>query len=60
MAVILCNLQNTNSQILPTKKTPGNRITDSQQKKKERKKERIKQDSKHFCKHLPGILGEFP
>ena len=26
--IILCNLQNTNSQILPTKKPPGNRITD--------------------------------
>ena len=26
---------------------------------KKRKKERIKPDSKHFCKHLPGILGEF-
>ena len=30
------------------------------QQQKTRMKERIKQDSKHFCKHLPGILGEFP
>ena len=26
--IILCNLQNTNSQILPTKAPPGNPITD--------------------------------
>ena len=26
--IILCNLQNTNSQILPTKTTPDNTITD--------------------------------
>ena len=26
--IILCNLQNTNSQILPAKKPPGNCITD--------------------------------
>ena len=26
--IVLCNLRNTNSQILPTKKPPGNRITD--------------------------------
>ena len=34
----LCNLQNTNSQIFPTKTPHGNPITDYQQKKKERKK----------------------
>ena len=35
-------------------------LTTDYQKKKKKKKERIKEDSKHFCKHLPGILGEFP
>ena len=32
--IILCNLQNTNSQIFPTKAPPGNPITDYQQQKK--------------------------
>ena len=32
----------------------------NKKEKKKRKKDRIKQNSKHFCKHLPGILGEFP
>ena len=48
---ILCNLQNTNLQILSTKTLPANPVIDY-------KKEGIKKGSKHFCKHLPGILGE--
>ena len=52
---MLCNLQNTNLQILLTKTPPGNPITDYYQKKeKERKK-----NSKHFYKHLLGILDGF-
>ena len=52
---MLCNLQNTNSQILLTKTPPGNPITDYYQKKeKERKK-----NSKHFCTHLLGVLVGF-
>ena len=59
--IVLCNLQNTNSQILPKKTTSGKLFTDyEQKKKKKRKKDRIKQNSKHFCMHLPEILGEFP
>ena len=49
---MLCNLQNTNSQILLTKAAPGNPITDYYQKKE---KER-NNNSKHFYKHLLGIL----
>ena len=56
--MILYDLQNTNLQILPTKTPPGNSLTDLTKKKK--KKERKKQVSKQFCKHLLGILGEFP
>ena len=55
--VVLHNLQNTNSMILPTKTPPGNPITDYQQKKKKKKK---KKNSKHFCKHLLEILVVFP
>ena len=40
--IIFFNLQNTNSQILPTKTSPGNLITDYWKKKKKRKKERKK------------------
>ena len=36
--IVLCNLQNTNSQILPKKTTSGKLFTDYEQKK--RKKER--------------------
>ena len=39
--IILCKLQNTNSQILPTKTRPGNRILiikNTKRKEKERKK----------------------
>ena len=56
--IILCNLQNTNSMILPTKTPPGNPITDYKQKKK--RKKRKKKKSKHFCKHLLGTLVGFP
>ena len=38
--IVLCNLQNTNSQILPKKTTSGKLFTDYEQKKKEKKKER--------------------
>ena len=53
---ILCNLENTNSQILPT--LPGNWSL-TKKGKKFREKETFK-DSKHFCKHLLGILGGLP
>ena len=36
--IMLCNLQNTNSQILLTKTPPGNPITDYYQKKEKEKK----------------------
>ena len=48
--IILCSLQNTNLEILPTKTLPNNFITDYKEKK----------DSKHFDEYLLGILGEFP
>ena len=54
--MILYDFQNTNLQILPTKTPAGNSLTDLTKKKKERKKE----VSKQFCKHLLGILVEFP
>ena len=56
LILFLCNLQNSNLQIF-LKKTPHvNPSTEYQQKKeKERKKK-----SKHFCKHLLGVLVEFP
>ena len=54
--IMLCNLQNTNSQILLTKTPPGNPVTDYYQKKKKKKE---KKKSKHFCKHLLGILVGF-
>ena len=54
--IILCNLQNTNLQILPAKTLPAN-PTISYQQKKER---RNKKDLKQFCWYLPGFLGEFP
>ena len=37
---MLCNLQNTNSQILLTKTPPGNLITDYYPKKKRKRKEK--------------------
>ena len=50
--IILCNnLQNTNSQIFPTKTPHGNPLTDYQQKKRKEKKKK----SKHFFNHLLGI-----
>ena len=52
--IILYNLQNTNSQILPTNTPLGNPVTDYQQKKNKNKK-----NSKHICKHLLGILVGF-
>ena len=55
--VILCNLQNTNSQIFSTKTPPGKPITDYQQQKKKKKENK---NSKHFSKHLLGILVGFP
>ena len=57
--VISYNLLNKNSQIMSTKISPGNLITDNKKKKKQKKKTKKKQDSKHFCKHLPGNLVEF-
>ena len=39
--IILCNLQNMNSQNLPTKTPPGNPITDYWQKKKKKKETKI-------------------
>ena len=60
--IVLCNLQNTNSMILPTKTTPNNPITDYQQKKK-KKKRKIKKKKKkiqNIFEHLLGILVEFP
>ena len=42
---MLCNLQNTNSQILLTKAPPGNPITDYYPKKNEKER---KKNSKHF------------
>ena len=53
---MLCNLQNTNSQILLKKTPPGNPMTDYYQKKNEKER---KKKSKHFCKHLLGILVGF-
>ena len=62
--IILCNLQNTNSQILPTKRLPGNwSLTKKKGKEKKGKKFRKKEtfkESKYFCKHLLGVLGGFP
>ena len=58
--IILCNFQNKNSQILPTKTAPGNLITDYQKIKKKERNNKKEKDSKHFCKNLQGILGEFP
>ena len=52
--IILCNLQNINSQILPTKTPPGSFITDYEPKKRKKVK-----NSKHFSKHLLVILSEF-
>ena len=38
--IMLCNLQNTNSQILLTKTPPGNPVTDYFQKKKRKRKKK--------------------
>ena len=54
--IILCNLQEKNSQILPTRTNLGNPLTDDKQKKK--KKEEKK--SKHFCKDFPWNVVGFP
>ena len=55
--IILRNLHNTNSIILPTKTPPGNPITDYLKKKK--KKIKKKNNSKYFWRHLLGILVRF-
>ena len=49
--IILCNLQNTNPHILPTKILPANLSLVIN---------KIKKNWKHFCKHLLGVLVRFP
>ena len=60
--IIFCNLQNTNSQILPTKTPPGNYLTDYwPKKKKEKKKKRIrkKKNQKIFASIYQEFLLDF-
>ena len=54
--IVLRNLQNTNSMILPTKTPPGNPITDYQQQKKERKR---KEKEKKFRAFLQAFTRNF-
>ena len=54
---MLCNLQNTNSQILLTKTPPGNPVTDYYQKKKEKeRKKKIKTFLQAFTRNLSWIF----
>ena len=54
---MLCNLQNTNSQILLTKTPPGNPVTDYFQKqKRKRKKKKIKTFLQAFNRNLSWIF----
>ena len=54
---MLCNLQNTNSQILLTKTPPGNPITDYYQKKKRKtKKKKFKTFLQAFTRNLSWIF----
>ena len=53
---MLCNLQNTNSQILLKKTPPGNPITDYYQKKRKRKKKKFKTFLQAFTRNLSWIF----
>ena len=53
---MLCNLQNTNSQILLTKTPPGNPVTNYYQKKRKRKKKEFKTLLQAFTRNLSWIF----
>ena len=53
---MLCNLQNTNSQILLTKTPLGNPITDYYQKKMKKKEKKFKTFLQAFTRNLSWIF----